>query len=40
MTITLIDLTEAGGRLVAGEQAYERQTDRPLVREALTERRP
>jgi hypothetical protein len=31
MTITLIDLTEAGGRLVAGEQAYECQTDRSVA---------
>ena len=32
MTITLIDLAEAGERLDAGEQAYEYQTDNKALR--------
>jgi hypothetical protein len=32
MTITLIDLAEAGERLDAGEQAYEYQTDNRALR--------
>jgi hypothetical protein len=32
MTITLIDLAEAGERLDAGEQAYECQTDNKALR--------
>jgi hypothetical protein len=32
MTITLIDLAEAGERMDAGEQAYEYQTDNKALR--------
>jgi hypothetical protein len=32
MTITLIDLAEAGERLDSGEQAYEYQTDNKALR--------